>query len=356
MDQTSAFNRIIASGAAVAAEPMFVDLHSYEIPQTADPRFIANGICTLVEDIQIDLCGPERAWFYRRADLITATVGAERVAQFSASFDPAYERLDIHALRIIRDGKVINHSSTIFFDVLRRERNMERLIFDGRLTVAATLPDVRVGDTVEISYTLRGMRKSFGGRHASWTAFEWPVGICDMRLRLRTPSTLHVGAYAMNNPPEPTVTETDGVTDRRWRAVKRSGIKFETFTPPWIFQAANLQLSTWRDWAEAVEVFAPLYEENGPLPAELDLEVKRIQTTEQTPEGRAAAILRFVQSNIRYLAISMAKAASRLAPWLRFALRATATAKTKPKCLRPWRAHSGSTHARRWSTRTTAMR
>lgn len=305
MDQTAAFNRIITSGAAVAAEPMFVDLQPYEIPQTPDPRFITSGISALLEDIQIDLCGPERAWFYRRADLITATVGAERVAQFSASFDPAYERLDIHALRIIRDGKVINHASTIFFDVLRRERNMERLIFDGRLTIAATLPDVRVGDTVEVSYTLHGMRKSFGGRHASWTAFEWSVGICDMRLRLRAPSCLHVGAYAMNNPPTASVSEKDGITDRRWRDLKRPGIKFEMLTPPWVFQAANLQLSTWRDWAEAVDVFAPLYEENGPLPAELDAEVKRIQATEKTPEGRAAAVLRFVQSNIRYLAISM---------------------------------------------------
>src|SRR4029079_10932884 len=102
----------------------------------------------------------------------------------------------------------------------------------------------------------------------------------------------------MTDPPAATIIEKDGVTDRRWRAIKRPGISFETLTPPWVFQAANLQLSEWRDWKEAVDVSAPLYEESGPLPDELDAEVKRIEAAEPTPEGRAAAVLRFVQSNI----------------------------------------------------------
>src|SRR5690606_20802924 len=124
-------------------------LAPYTIPQTANPHFIAQGVCVLLDDSQIDLTGEDRAWYYRRAELVTAPAGAERVAQFGVNFDPAFERVDVHSIAVIRGGQRIEHTTNAFFEVLRRERNMERLQFDGRLTVHFTIPDVRQGDVVE---------------------------------------------------------------------------------------------------------------------------------------------------------------------------------------------------------------
>lgn len=305
MDQEHLSHREITPGARVAPPPSWADLAPYNIPAEANPHFITSGVCVLLDDSQIDLCGPERAWYYRRAEFVTASVGAERVAQFSVSFDPAFERLDVHSIAVIRAGQRIEHTGSAFFEVLRRERNMERLQFDGRLTIHVTLPDVRQGDVVETSYTLFGMRKSLGGRHAAWVPFEWSVGICETRLRHRAPIGRKVAERAFLSAPEPTQTENDGVIDRRWNTHERHGIRLESLTPPWTVQGAGLQFSEWRDWAEVAETFTPLYEESAPLAADVEAEISRIAAEEKTAAGRAAAVLRFAQNNVRYLAISI---------------------------------------------------
>jgi transglutaminase-like putative cysteine protease len=305
MDTHSNEHRQITPGASVAPPAAWVDLAPYPVPQTANPHFVAAGLCVLLDDSQIDLTGPERAWFYRRADMVTATTGAERAAQFSVSFDPAFERIEVHSIAVIRDGQRIEHAHNAFYEVLRRERNMERLLFDGRLTVHVTLPDVRVGDIVETSYTLYGMRKSMGGRHAAWIPFEWAVGIIEVRLRLRTPQHRTVRERAVQNPPEGTQTEADGVVDRRWHSVERAGVRFESLAPPWMFQNALIQFSEWKDWAEVAGVFTPLYDDASPLSPDMEAEIARIEAAEKTPAARATAVLRFVQAEVRYLAISM---------------------------------------------------
>lgn len=305
MDQSVITPREIMPGAVVAPTPPWVDLAPYAIPAVANPHFIAGGLCSLLDDAQVDLCGPERAWYCRHAELVTAPAGAERAAQFSVSFDPAFERLEIHAIRVIRGSLRIDHAATAAFEVLRRESSLELMKFDGRLTLHVTLPDVRPGDVVETSFTTYGMRKSLAGRHSAFVSFEWPTGIVETRVRQRAPASRIIREKSFNDAPEGSQTEADGVVDRRWAALERRGVKYEQLSPPWVIQNASLQLSEWRDWAEVAEVFTPLYEEDDPLPAPIAAEAAAIASAEATPEGRAAAILRFCQGAVRYLAISM---------------------------------------------------
>lgn len=305
MDQPASTYREITPGARVAPPEAWIDVAPYPIPKTANPHFIANGVCVLLDDSQIDLCGADRAWYYRRADMVTANAGAERAAQFSVSFDPRFERVDVHSIAVIRGGDRVEHTGTAFYEVLRRERNMERLLFDGRLTIHVTLPDVRVGDVVETSYTLFGMRKSLNGRHSAFIPFEWGVGIVETRLRQRTPQHRTVHERPFGDAAQATQTESDGIIDRRWRTFERPGVRFEPLAPPWILQGAMTQFSEWRDWSEAAAVFTPLYEDAGALSEEVEAEIARIAASEPTEAGRAAAVLRFVQGGFRYLAISM---------------------------------------------------
>lgn len=305
MDQDTSPYRDIATGARVAPPPAWAELEPYDIPATPNPHFIANGVCVLLDDSQIDLTAPERVWFYRRADLVTALSGAERAAQFNVSFDPAFERVEIHGVAVIRKGQRIEYAHKAFFEVLRRERNMERLIFDGAVTLAVTLPDVHAGDVVETSYSLIGGRRSLGGRHAAFIGLEWTVGIIDVRLRQRRPEGRPVFERGYNNPPQANQTVREGIVDRRWRMRERPGFRFEPLAPPWEMQCAALQLTEWRDWREVADTFTPLYEDDAPLPDDVEQEIQRIAATETTQAGKAAAVLRFTQNAVRYLAISM---------------------------------------------------
>jgi transglutaminase-like putative cysteine protease len=305
MDAQPSDNQEIAPGARIAPAPAWVQLEDYAIPSTPNPHFIANGLSTLLDEVQVDLCGAERAWFHRRADLVTAHAGAEQAAQFNTSFDPAYEHVDIHSIKVIRDGQIIDHTNPEKFQVLRREQNLERLIHDGRVTIHYAIPDVRPGDTVETAVTIYGMRKSLAGRHSTWMLFEWGFGIVDLRVRQRAPAQRRIHERRYNNTPEPKIIEADGVTDKRWRVSNRLQVRAEMSAPPWTIQHAAIQFSEWTDWGEVVSAFLPLYTEDAPLPADLEQEIQKIADAETTLEGRAAAVLRLTQTAVRYLAISM---------------------------------------------------
>jgi transglutaminase-like putative cysteine protease len=305
MDQAVSGVREIAAGASVAPIPAWVDAQPFTIPATANPHFVVGGSSVLLDESQIDLCGPERAWFYRRAEMVTASSGAERAAHFNVTYDPKYERIEIHKVQVHRRGQVTDHTGTATFDTIRREQNMERLIVDGRQSIVLAIPDVREGDVVETAYTRTGIRKSLGGRHAAWVGFEWAAGIVEVRVRQRAPRARVIHERGYNNPPAATETESDGIVDRRWRTFERPSFKYEQLTPPWLLQSASIQWSEWRDWAEVAANFTPLYQEDAPLPADIQAEVKAIEASEKTPAGRAAAALRFVQGAVRYLAISM---------------------------------------------------
>lgn len=303
MDQQSF--KEIAQGAVVAATPQWVDVAPYPVPATPNPHFITNGVCILLDDSQIELTGEDRALYARRATMVTASAGTELAAQFSVSFDPNFERVEVHSIAVIRKGERTEHAASAFYEVLRRERNLERLQFDGRLTAHVTIPDVRVGDIVETSYTRYGVRKAMGGRHSHWVAFDWGVGLVEVRVRQRAPASRTIKERAVGDVPTAVETSEGGIVDRRWRTYERPAFKFEQLTPPWIIQGASLQWSEWKDWQEVASAMTPLYEHSGELPEDARAEVDRIAATHKKPAEKAAAVLRFAQSEVRYLAISM---------------------------------------------------
>jgi hypothetical protein len=277
-----------------------------DIPLATDERFVVSGVFVLLESTQVSLLDAAPAEFMHRADKVVDISGAEHVARFTAEFDPTDERVEIHFIRIHRNGEILLRGAPTDFEVLRRERNLEMRRFDGRLTVVMEISDVRVGDVVEIAWTLYGQPEALKGRFGGWRIFEWNgAGQIETRFRLLAPNTRPITTKVFGGaPPTYRVTEADNVLDRLWVVKGREGRRIEPLAPPWLFQLTRLQITEWRTWAEVVEAFWPLYEENDPLPEGLAAKVDALATL-PTPAERAAALLRFVQAEIRYLAISM---------------------------------------------------
>jgi hypothetical protein len=70
------------------------------------------------------------------------------------TWDPLRDKVTIHALAIIRDGKridVLQGGKDVL--VLRREKNMERAMLDGRMSASIQIKDLQVGDLIDWSYT-----------------------------------------------------------------------------------------------------------------------------------------------------------------------------------------------------------
>lgn len=63
-----------------------------------------DGVAVLLSEAQADLTGPQRMLTTRLVRVITGRDGLQAVARFDAVYDPRFERLVIHGIRVIRDG------------------------------------------------------------------------------------------------------------------------------------------------------------------------------------------------------------------------------------------------------------
>ena len=68
-----------------------------------------------------------------------------------------------------------------------------------------------------------------------------------------------------------------------------------------------VQLTDLRDWSDISTMMAPLYAKAEQLEPDspLNAEIARIKAANPTLEGQIAAVIRLVQEDVRYLALSM---------------------------------------------------
>ncbi len=102
----------------------------------------------------------------------------QRSSSLQISFDPTYEHLTIHEIKLIRDGQTIDKLDPSKVRMLDREENLESHMLDGNLTFYYPLEDVRTGDTISYSYTLKGFQPAFEGKPYMNSRLQWsyPVG------------------------------------------------------------------------------------------------------------------------------------------------------------------------------------
>jgi hypothetical protein len=79
---------------------------------------------------------------------------ALQAGNIAIAWNPAAGSPRIHSLRIHRGSRVIDVLETAEFEILRREDQLEQAMLDGILTASLRVPDLRVGDDIELSYTV----------------------------------------------------------------------------------------------------------------------------------------------------------------------------------------------------------
>src|SRR6185437_10954224 len=90
-------------------------------------------------------------------------------SQVELDFNPAFERLVIHHVRVERDGRALAALTAREVKLVQREKGFEERIYDGTLSALVFLHDVRVGDVVDYAYSVEGANPVLGGKYV--TAF-----------------------------------------------------------------------------------------------------------------------------------------------------------------------------------------
>jgi len=238
-----------------------------------------------------------------RLRILTET-GVEQNSQLSFNFQPEYETLQLHHLRIERDGKVEDRLAAAEIEVMRREEGLEYRLYDGTLTALIILNDVRPGDVLSYAFSLKGENPVFAGRRHGFLKLGYGTEIAELRRRVLWNPEKRQMQWKVHGPPcDPTTKELPG--GLRELAVERrpsSRLRVEGGTPLWRFDYPWLEYSDYPGWGAFGEWGRTLYDaEDDPLPEELRRVCERVRRENESEEERILATFNWVKRNVRYL-------------------------------------------------------
>ena len=220
---------------------------------------------------------------------------------------PDKDRVDVHRLVILRDGKTIDViGAGQKFTVLQREQNLELATFDGRLTAVIQPEGLQVGDILLFEMTMTSSDPVMG-RHV-----EMFTGIADQsaakRLRLRAEWPTGIGlAYRAYDLPKPVIRTQADWTSAEWKLDNPAPFVAPKSSPARFRMGRRVEFSDARDWNSIAALVIPLFDRASVIPARGPLrdEVEKIRAESNDPVARAEAALVLVEDRVRYVALLM---------------------------------------------------
>lgn len=230
---------------------------------------------------------------------------ALQAGNVAISWDPGSGSPIVHAVRVHRGAEVIDVLEQTAFEILRREDRLEGASLDGILTATLRVPDLRVGDDLEIAVTTRSQSPVLGDMSAGVMVLAPDP----------SPGRFHLG-LSWTDGQEPKVMMTDDMA-----AVARKGSGELSFlfdnpsllvlpkdAPPRFNWKRAVEFSDFADWQAVSRRFTPLFRAAATIPpsSPLQKEVARIAAAYTAPRERASAALKLVQRDVRYVYVGLA--------------------------------------------------
>ncbi len=294
-----------ARGLSFGPAPDGFDMGPFDIGARDPSALSERGCCFWLSDTRLDASGPQRLFTSRLVQQVTGSDGLQPAASFEAVFNPSYERLVIHGVRVWRDGVVREAARPEAFELFRRELNLERAVYDGRLTAHMIVPDVRVGDVVDTAFSIVGVNPVLQDSLSFSPRLQWSSPVMETRVEIRIPETRAVTIRAFGRMPKIQDSATDGVRVLRWVARDLPPWRPEPDSPPWHVGYALVHVADTVSWSAVADLFRDFYDTPERLPETLEIATAGIMAAGPTAAGRAAAGLRFVQGALRYHSVGV---------------------------------------------------
>ena len=268
----------------------------------------------LLVDTQFRAGPGQPQWFQRLRAVATEAQALGSVSQFQIPFNPAFQTVTLHHARVWRDGQPQDRLRDARHELMRREQRLEQLVIDGVQTLLLILNDVRVGEAVEVAYTIEGENPIYEGRIAGGFQLAWdnPVDLLHLRVDAPADRPLAVRTLAVELAPE----RLNEGGRQVLRVLRRQvpGVQQEQATPPWFKVFPALDFSEYRDWAEVEAWAARLFAQPArPDAAVLD-KAEALRAGGRSGAALVDEALRFVQDEIRYFSVSLGESSHRPKP------------------------------------------
>lgn len=247
----------------------------------------------------------DQSEYVRSVMKITTQSGIENASEISVSYDPSYSQLIFHDIFISRNGKKIDKLSSAKFKMLQQEEELDRHLYNGKVYAMLALSDVRKGDIIEYSYTIKGFNPIFKGIYCDYfsAGFTVPVYTAFYKVILPPGRTLQVKSSNAAHTPITTNTSKGKVFE--WVLQNVSPTEVEDKIPSWFTPFDGITVSEYKSWEQVNDWASQLFPVNVTLSAPVTEKISEIKKLHSSVEEKVLAVLRFVQDEVRYTGIEM---------------------------------------------------
>jgi transglutaminase-like putative cysteine protease len=285
--------------------PSWIEYRDFITPETIPIDEIREGVFYQLLDTQKKVSPSEKVVsYYRYITTIINQVGVDSRSQINQNFDPTYQKLALHTLFIIRDGKRIDKLSSAKISLLNQETGLENQIYNGSLTMNILIDDLQVGDSVDYSFTRYGNNPVYKDLFAYTRTLNWSDPVWDQYVRILwgkpTPlfmSTRNISAEIN----EKTVGE---LTEYQVHMHDTETLSIASEVPGWYDPYGSVSFSESESWADVIFWAETLYQ-----PSELHQSIiaiaESIEKQHVNQSDQIAAALKYTQTNIRYVGLEM---------------------------------------------------
>ncbi len=264
---------------------------------------VQNGIAYLlsVDKVQVNERGHDL--FSRLVYKVVDREGLETAAQISHSFDPEHAKLSYNLIKVVRGKDIQNRLVDVEIQELRREGNLSEGLIDGRLSSLVNLEDIRVGDIVDIAYTLKQETPLWSGHYFDNVSTNFDVPLALQIYEVAVPSKTTLVYETLNADLRPKITHANDLTVYSFTNKDPNIEDGVANIPIGIVTSSSVSLSTMQTLDEVVDWGLDVYNVDMSLPEDYRKKIKGIARNNKSLEAKMVAALRLVQDEIRYLGI-----------------------------------------------------
>lgn len=281
--------------------PNWAEVLDIPTPSPAMLGAATGGVLLLLSDEQVQWTDDEKQTYVRAATLVTDRAGLEAAATLQLVHAPDYESLTLTRLVVIRGDQVIDHTETAAANILFRQTQSDDGMYEGTWTAVMQVPDLRVGDVVDYSFTRRTLPIAAGATRSGTAVLEFDVPVVLARVVVTWPKDWPI--YISGWPARVAFAQTPGEGTLRhvWTRTDQMPVRPEPGVPAGYTENVVIDYSTFPDWSGVAGALSPYYMENYPLGADWDTKLRAIQATQSDDGSRVIAALRAVQDELRYV-------------------------------------------------------
>jgi transglutaminase-like putative cysteine protease len=284
-------------------EPSWVTINAIDYSNSRLDHEAEDGYVDLVYEKQVSL--EQQSIYYKIAIKIISEAGVQNKSEISISFDPSYEKLIFHSIKIIRGKESINKLQLGKIKIIQKETELDKHIYNEALSAVLLLEDVRKEDIIEYSYTRKGFNSIFKGKYSDryGTVFSSPV--CNLYYKIIVPADRTITIKNRLTGIQPLIKRSFNETAYEWKQDNISALHVQDNLPSWYDPYPEIMLSEYKDWKEVNGWAMQLFPFNNKLSPGLQKKVDDIRMRFTSSQEQILAALRFVQDDVRYMGIEM---------------------------------------------------